>query len=152
MLPDFRAVCIDRRESMSQLEMDTQLIATKKLVDTLHNRLVENMSDRDGGTDWLEDQRRYDAFFEFSDSNLALEITSVGLPDQESNNGLFLYIYNVGEGYKQQIVGLQTCKVIEAVGESDATWLSRYSPEQLDIIREVVVNAKPISREDYQAL
>jgi|SRR3972149_8326920 len=140
-----------RRTDMSPEDLSLQLNATKYLVKVLHERLMKNETERGHEPDWPKEEICYDAFFTVpGQKHLVLEINSVGSPDEKSNTGLFLSIYDLtrGDG-EEEVIGLQTPKLTSMVDREGAEWLSRYSPEQLEKTADIVERALPISREEF---
>lgn len=106
--------------------------------------------DRDAESDWPPTARRYDAFFRIPGVDAVLIITSVGLPNEISNGGRFVYIHEMDRSnIANQIVGFQTAKSPEAVDRNEAWWLSRYSPDQLEALSDIIASATPIDEAEY---
>ena len=141
-----------RQESLSPLRMMSQISAVRDLVKVTHQQLVANQIDRDASSYWPKEQHKFDAFFFVPRINGVMSISSIGLPDAQVTNALFLFInYRNDTGEMKQLVGIQTVKVPEVVDEQEALWLSDYLPRQLLQIAEIVRTANPISRETYKS-
>lgn len=142
-----------RQENLKGAALERQIQATAKLVGVIRGALVPNKIDRD--PDCPKPEKRWDAFFVVPDQDAVMIITSVGDPDESSHNGLFLYIYRHGQAGEdgmvrsEQVVGLQTAKLPSVVDKSEAEWLSRSDPDQLEGLAEMIETAHPITKEAY---
>jgi hypothetical protein len=138
-----------RQAYLSPEKMKAQIEAVKHLVGAAHDQLVAHQINRDEKSGWPLSDCRYDAFFRIPDEEVGLKISSVGLPDERSNNGLFVYMNTKQEGEISEIVGLQTAKIPDEVREGEALWLSRLRPEQLDQLAKLIKSATPIDKNAY---
>lgn len=117
----------------------------------LRYKLIANQIDRDAGSDWPKDERRYDAFFKIPGENAVFELNSVGLPEEESTSGLFLYVF-APDKYRRinQLVGIQTAKAPNLISRDRAMKLSDYTPAQLHDMAAIVRIGEPISPKEYR--
>jgi len=141
-----------RREKLSSLRMTSQISAVRDLVNVTHQQLVANQIDRDVSSYWPKEQHRFDAFFSVPRINGVISISSIGLPDAQVTNALFLDIdYKNDKGEIKRFVRIQTVKVPEVVDKQEALWFSDYLPRQLLQIAEIVRTANPISLQTYKS-
>jgi hypothetical protein len=137
----------------SRARMEQQTEATRDLVGALHDQIMVHKIDRyaDAKTALSEDLRTYDAFFRVPGVNAVIEITSVRNPDRADASGLFFYIYKKDDhGWIDQVVGIQTAKLPSLIEEMDVSWLSCYTPMELQSLARLVREGIPLSKEEHQ--
>lgn len=120
----------DRRAS-HEIDREQQRAALAKLITTLTAALDAHGSPEALGV----------IHADFQSGELRGQIASVPAPEDAEfsrHSGLFLYLFHNGE----EVLGIQTAKDASVLDDDDLTWLSRYSPEQFDHMREIVENAR----------
>ena len=135
-------------QSFSQLEIQTRTAAISDLVRVAQVSLVANQTETTAVLKIADKARTYEAFFSAPGLGV-INLASIGLPESPDPDGLFISInYRDDSGIKN-LIFLETTKMPEAVGEREVDLLSRFTPEQLLQIAQLISTASPISRKKY---